>query len=92
MSSLRGNQGYFCCAQEAKTWRGDSRCEGYRIDTLMWTDGGRDFNNVGYVSRKGELVVFADLFPNTKYGYNGRLFQVSTLHVSTVKYISLVSV
>lgn len=66
--------------EAAGNWRAVSKCEGYRIDTLMWTDSGRNFNNVGYVSKQGEVVVYADLFPNTKYGYNGRLFQVSTLH------------
>ncbi|XP_045200055.2 glutamate receptor 2-like isoform X1 [Mercenaria mercenaria] len=66
--------------KEARNWRPVSKCEGFRIDTLMWTHSGRDFNNVGYVSKHGDLVVFADLFPNTKYGYNGRMFQVSTLH------------
>ncbi|XP_060603081.1 glutamate receptor ionotropic, kainate glr-3-like [Ruditapes philippinarum] len=46
----------------------------------MWTKQGRAFSGVGYVSKRGEVIIHADMFPNTKFGYNGREFLISTLH------------
>ncbi|KAL4222939.1 hypothetical protein ACF0H5_018980 [Mactra antiquata] len=64
----------------ALTWRKVSQCEGIRIDTLMWKEDGRRFNNVGFVTKSEELIIYAYVFPNAKFGYNGLRFRVSTLH------------
>ncbi|KAL4219833.1 hypothetical protein ACF0H5_020245 [Mactra antiquata] len=54
-------------------------CTGYIIDTLLWTQSGRGFNSVGYVTIDGNIVLESDIFPNINYGYNMREFLVSTL-------------
>ena len=68
--------------QIASSWLPTSKCEGLVIETLMWKPHSRDFNNVGYISDEGEVIMFSDLFPNTNFGYNMRKFIVSTLNVS----------
>ena len=57
------------------------KCEGLIIETLMWKQKGREFNRIGYAWNRGEVVIHADMFPNTKFGYNRRRFLISTLHV-----------
>jgi hypothetical protein len=68
--------------QKANNWRSVDKCEGLIIETLMWTKQGRAFSGVGYVWKRGEVIIHADMFPNTKFGYNGREFLISTLHVN----------
>ncbi|XP_067682011.1 glutamate receptor-like isoform X1 [Haliotis asinina] len=59
---------------QAQCWRSD-------ISTLLWKSGGvRRLSSVGYVNRTGHLNMFNDveIFPNTNFGFNNRLFNVST--------------
>ncbi|WAR27385.1 GRIK3-like protein [Mya arenaria] len=65
--------------QEASTWSPVSKCQGFYIDTLIWTDKGRQFSSAGFMDLSGNTVIKADIFPNTKYGYNKRQFLVATL-------------
>ena len=65
------------------------RCKGYKIVTLLWTKGGRGFNDVGYVAAtSGEVTVTSKLFPNTQYGYNKRECLVSTLPVRDIIFVT----
>ncbi|XP_045200037.2 glutamate receptor 2-like [Mercenaria mercenaria] len=68
--------------ENARSWNPTSKCQGYRIDTLLWRKTGREFSPVGYADLNGNVVVSANIFPNTKYGYNKRSFLVSTLPYS----------
>ena len=55
----------------------------------MWTDAGRQFQEVGTYGKSG-LSLKQDIFPNYKYGFNGRHFSVSTNYVSWFKYLLLI--
>lgn len=60
-------------------------CGGVAIKTLMWKPMKRRiFETVGFVDLSGNVYMKFEPFPNTKYGYNGRQFQVSTILVGTV--------
>ncbi|XP_045201973.2 probable glutamate receptor [Mercenaria mercenaria] len=63
----------------AATWSPTGQCLAYNIDTLLHTKSNRMFSSVGYIEINGNVVVTSDIFPNTKYGYNKRHFNVSTL-------------
>ncbi|KAL4219425.1 hypothetical protein ACF0H5_022005 [Mactra antiquata] len=54
-------------------------CLGYKIDTLMWRETGREFTNIGHVYIDGHLEIHSDIFPNINHGYNKRNFLLSTL-------------
>lgn len=49
----------------------------------MWKKAGRRFDSIGYANAKGHVIINTEIFPNTKFGYNKRLFNVSTLPVSS---------
>jgi hypothetical protein len=73
----------FCFVlQLSSTWRPGKQCLAYNIGTLMYTTSGRSFSSVGYVEINGNVVVTADIFPNSKFGYNKRHFKISTLPVT----------
>ncbi|XP_045199719.2 glutamate receptor U1-like isoform X2 [Mercenaria mercenaria] len=63
----------------AATWSPSGQCLAYNIDTLLHKKSDRMFSSVGYIEINGNVVVASDIFPNTKYGYNKRHFNVSTL-------------
>ncbi|XP_046342594.1 glutamate receptor 4-like isoform X1 [Haliotis rufescens] len=59
---------------QAHCWRSD-------VSTLLWKSGGvRRLSSVGYVNRTGHLNIYSDveIFPNTNFGFNNRLFNIST--------------
>ncbi|KAK3583442.1 hypothetical protein CHS0354_025574 [Potamilus streckersoni] len=50
------------------------------IETLEWIrPTGRDFSPIGYIDFAGNVTIYSDIFPNTKYKFNKRKFVVSTL-------------
>ncbi|XP_069103796.1 glutamate receptor ionotropic, kainate 4-like [Argopecten irradians] len=53
-------------------------CRWVAIEALMWTKTGRRFSTVGHVQESGRLLTSGDIFPNTKFGFNGRELLVST--------------
>ena len=61
-----------------------SYCNFYKIETLQWTQDGRAFNAVGYVTKTGDVILSAPLFPNSAFGYNQREFLVSIIEVTLI--------
>ncbi|XP_060068781.1 glutamate receptor ionotropic, kainate 2-like [Ylistrum balloti] len=55
------------------------RCHWSPVQTLMFTLGGRGWSHVGYVDTMGQTAFYAEIFPNTRFGFNRRKFSVSTL-------------
>ncbi|XP_060070631.1 glutamate receptor ionotropic, kainate 1-like [Ylistrum balloti] len=53
-------------------------CHWVSIEALMWTQTGRKFQTVGHIRDSGRLLTSGDIFPNTKFGFNGRKLLVST--------------
>ncbi|XP_069103797.1 glutamate receptor ionotropic, kainate 2-like [Argopecten irradians] len=53
-------------------------CRWVAIEALMWTSVGRRFSTVGHIRDSGRLLTSSDIFPNTKFGFNGRELLVST--------------
>ena len=53
----------------------------FKILSAMWTSDGRRFQEVGTYDKRG-LNLHNAIFPNYKYGFNGRHFRVSTNYVS----------
>ncbi|OWF41423.1 Glutamate receptor ionotropic, kainate 2 [Mizuhopecten yessoensis] len=54
-------------------------CHWSPVQTLMFTVGGRGWSHVGYVDTMGRTAFHAEIFPNTRFGFNHRKFAVSTL-------------
>ncbi|XP_033760423.1 probable glutamate receptor [Pecten maximus] len=54
-------------------------CHWSPVQTLMFTVGGRGWSHVGYVDTTGKTAFNAEIFPNTRFGFNQRKFKVSTL-------------
>ncbi|XP_069105057.1 glutamate receptor ionotropic, delta-2-like [Argopecten irradians] len=53
-------------------------CQWVAIEALMWTRTGRKFATVGHVRGSGRILTSGDIFPNAKFGFNGRELLVST--------------
>ncbi|XP_021355128.1 glutamate receptor ionotropic, delta-1-like [Mizuhopecten yessoensis] len=53
-------------------------CQWVAIEALMWTKSGRGFQTVGHIRDSGRLLTSGDIFPNAKFGFNGRQLLVST--------------
>ncbi|XP_033760011.1 uncharacterized protein LOC117342117 isoform X2 [Pecten maximus] len=53
-------------------------CQWVAIEALMWTKSGRKFQTVGHIRDSGRVLTSGDIFPNAKFGFNGREFLVST--------------
>ncbi|CAG2205591.1 unnamed protein product [Mytilus edulis] len=51
----------------------------FPIMTLKFRKSGRQWSNVGQVSLNGSIGLHSDIFPNVRYGFNGKLFIVSTI-------------
>ena len=63
------------------------RCNWSPLKTLMWTNlaVSRGWCDVAYINTAGRLNVIGELFPNFKFGFNGRKFEVTTLPVSKIR-------
>ena len=61
----------------------DPECGWSPVLTLMWLPGNRGLSTVGYVHMNGSLLTEKYIFPNVKFGFNGRKFLVNTLPVSS---------
>ncbi|XP_069105112.1 uncharacterized protein [Argopecten irradians] len=64
-------------------------CHWSPLLTLMFTVGGRGWSHVGYVDIMGNTAFHAEIFPNTRFGFNRRKFAVSTLELYPVDKIHL---
>ncbi|VDI62980.1 Hypothetical predicted protein [Mytilus galloprovincialis] len=56
----------------------------FPIMTLKFRKSGRQWSNVGQVSLNGSIGLHSDIFPNVRYGFNGKLFIVSTIEAVAV--------
>ncbi|KAL3861017.1 hypothetical protein ACJMK2_007110 [Sinanodonta woodiana] len=55
----------------------------FTIETLEWIQPrGRDFSPVGHINFAGNVTIYSNIFPNTKYKFNKRKMIVSTLEHS----------
>lgn len=52
--------------------------------TLKFRKSGRQWSNVGQVSLNGSIGLHSDIFPNVRYGFNGKLFIVSTIEAGII--------
>ncbi|XP_041350950.1 glutamate receptor ionotropic, kainate 2-like [Gigantopelta aegis] len=50
----------------------------YDIMTLLWKPGGRQFSKVGHISKHAETILKADVFPNSRFGFNQQHLLVAT--------------
>ncbi|XP_041350949.1 probable glutamate receptor [Gigantopelta aegis] len=51
---------------------------GYDVLTLLWKPDGRHFCVVGNISQHAEITLTADVFPNSRFGFNQRRLLVAT--------------
>ena len=53
----------------------------FPLMTLMFRKGGRQWNTIGHLHLSGDTKLQSEVYPNVNYGFNGKLFIVSTLEV-----------
>ncbi|XP_063406491.1 glutamate receptor ionotropic, kainate 4-like isoform X2 [Mytilus trossulus] len=59
----------------------------FPIMTLMFHKSGRQWNTIGHLHLSGDTKLQSEVFPNINYGFNGKLFIVSTLEYRPFEYL-----
>ncbi|XP_076082815.1 glutamate receptor ionotropic, kainate 4-like isoform X1 [Mytilus galloprovincialis] len=59
----------------------------FPLMTLMFRKGGRQWNTIGHLHLSGDTKLQSEVYPNVNYGFNGKLFIVSTLEYRPFEYL-----